>query len=197
MKITSAHAIAFTALVVSVGGGLAVAHNGDDDKIHFCVSNPSGDVRAVDPEANCSAGDTATDIRVQHVAYLETTGRRSFKPKKGFRLASKQLLIPDNGDAYLFQAKLTVKKPGTSSAGIVTCQLNSTDTKLTDTAHVTLEPGEVATLSLLTRGITTGREGETAAAEVSCSAPNSSYVTSDVVVTAEPLNTVSGGIPIG
>lgn len=197
MKLTSAHAMAFVALVVAVGGGFAVAHNGDPDKIHLCIANPSGDVRAVDPEANCAAGETSTDIRIQHVGYLERYGRKAFKPGKGFRLASGQLLFPDNGDAYLFRAKLVVKKPAKSVPGIVTCQLGSTDTKLTDTSHVTLDPGEIATLSLMTRGITTGREGETAATEVACSAPNASYITSDVVVSAEPLNTIARGIPVG
>lgn len=197
MKITSAHAMAFVALVVAVGGGYAVAHNGDPDKIHLCIANPSGDVRAIDPEANCPAGDTSTDLRIQEVAYLENTGRRSFKAAKGFRLASRQLLFPDNGDAYVFRAKIVVKKPASSVPGRVTCRLGSTDTKLTDAAHVTLDPGEIATLSMMTRGITIGRAGETAAVEVSCSAPNASYVTSNVVVSAEPLTTIARGIPVG
>ena len=197
MKITSAHAMAFVALVVAVGGGYAVAHNGDPDKIHLCIANPSGDVRAIDPEADCAAGDMSTDIRIQDVGYLERYGRQSFKAAKGFRLASGQLLFPDNGDAYLFRAKLVVRKPASSVPGIVTCRLGSTDTKLTDASHVTLDPGETATLSLMTRGITTGRAGSTAAVEVACSAPNASYVTSNIVVSAEPLNTVARGIPVG
>lgn len=55
MKITSAHAIAFLALVVAIGGGLAIAHNGDTDKIHLCISDSTGAVRAVQPDAACSS----------------------------------------------------------------------------------------------------------------------------------------------
>jgi hypothetical protein len=196
MKLTSAHALAFVALAFAVGGGFAVAHNGDSDKIHFCIANSDGNVRAVASDATCSQGETATDVRIQDVAYMERYGRQAFKAKKGFRLAGGQLLFPDNGDAYVFTAKLVVKKPANSVAGIVTCQLGSTDTKLTDTSHVTLAPGEMATLSLMTRGITTGRAGETAATEVACSAPKARYVVSDIVVAATPVNTVSSGVPV-
>lgn len=196
MKITSAHALAFIALVASVGGGMAVGHGGDTDKLHLCIANPGGDVRAVDPEANCAAGETATDIRGQHVTYMERTGRRVFKASPRARLVSKQLIIPDNGEAYLFSAKLVVGKPSTSEPGTISCTLGSTDTKLTDTARVSLDPGEVATLALLTRGITEGRAGETAATEVACQAPGSPFYVSDVSVVAEPFGVVSRGIPI-
>src|SRR5688572_19880354 len=129
MKITSAHAIAFTALVVAVGGGFAVAHNGDTDKVHFCIPAGGGAVSAVTPEATCPQGTEPQDIRVDNVAYHEASNaRQTFKAAKGSRLVSGQLLVPANGDSYTLAGKVTIGKPDLGSfRGTVTCRLGSTD----------------------------------------------------------------------
>jgi hypothetical protein len=195
MKITSAHAIAFTALVASIGGGFAVAHNGDTDKVHFCIPSGGGAVSAVAPDANCPGGTEAQDIRVSQVAYLESTGKRTFKAAQGYRLVSKQLIVPANGDWYLIQGKVVVSKPATGSfRGTVTCRLGPTDNTPDDIARVTLGPGETATLNFLSQGKTDGRPGQTAATEISCSAPSSRFTVSNVKLAAQPMGTISGGV---
>lgn len=200
MKITSAHAIAFLALVVAVGGGIAVAHNGDTDKIHFCISNAQGgNVRAVPPDTGCAAGETSTDVRVQNVAYHErTSGPKTYAASKGNRLASKQLLVPANGDSYIISGKVVVSKPrGSSAPGVVTCRLTATDNTPSDVSRVSLDPGEVATLALETTGKTDGRPGQTAATEIGCGSRTSRFTVAKARITAVPVNTLSKGVPVG
>lgn len=198
MKITSAHAIAFVALVASVGGGFAVAHNGDTDKIHFCVQQGGGNVSAVPPDATCPAGTQAQDVRTQEVAYhTKTIGRQPFKAQKGYRLVSEQLILPANGDSYVISGKVNVSKPARGSfRGTVTCRLNPTDNTPDDVVKVTLGPSEQATMAMETFGKTDGRPGQTAATEISCSAPGSRFVVRHVRITAVPVNTVSKGVPV-
>ena len=195
MKLNSAHALAFVALVVSVGGGYAVAHNGDTDKVHFCIPGGGGTVTAVNPDTTCPTGSAPQDIRVAQIAYLESTSKQSFKAAKGYRLVSKQLIVPANGDSYLIQGKVVVSKPRIGSfRGAVTCRLSPTDNTPDDVARVTLGPGETATLSFLNFGKTDGRPGQTAATEISCSAPSSRFTVSHVKLAAQPMGTVSKGI---
>lgn len=195
MKITSAHAIAFTALVASVGGGFAVAHDGDTDKVHFCIPAGGGAVSAVGPDATCPQGSDPQDIRVAQMSYLESTGRRTFKAAKGYRLVSKQLLVPAGGDSYLIAGKVVISKPDTGSfRGTVTCRLSPTDNTPDDVARATIGPGESATLSFLNYGKTDGRPGQTAATEISCSAPSSRFTVSFVKLSAQPMGTVSKGV---
>lgn len=198
MKITSAHAIALLALVVAVGGGLAVAHNGDTDKVHFCIPSGGGAVRAVQPEGTCSTGETATDIRTQNVAYhARSLGPATYPARKGFRLVSQQLLVPGNGDSYVISGKLVVSKRVTGArSGLVTCQLTSTDNTPADTVRVTVAAGESEALSFLNTGKTDGRPGQTAATEISCAAPGSRFRVEHVRLTAVPVNTVSAGVPV-
>lgn len=196
MRITSAHAIAFTALVVAIGGGFAVAHNGDTDKVHFCIPAGGGAVTAVQPEATCPTGSEPQDIRVQHVAYHEASNaRQTFKAAKGSRLVSGQLIVPASGDSYTLAGKVTIGKPDLGSfRGTVTCRLGSTDNTPADVARATLGPGEWTTLSFLNTGKTDGRPGQSASTEISCSAPGSRFVVSHVKLTAVPVGTVSGGV---
>src|SRR3954467_3503826 len=98
MKLTSAHALAFLALVVAIGGGIAAAHNGDPDKLHFCIANSGGAVRAVAPDKTCDAGETPQDIRTQHVAYVQSDpGPTTYPAGKAYRRVSSQLLVPGDG----------------------------------------------------------------------------------------------------
>ena len=195
MKITSAHAIAFVALVASLGGGFAVAHNGDTDKVHFCIPGGGGTVTAVQPDATCPAGSDPQDIRVAQITYQEATGARTFKAADGFRLVSKQLIVPANGDSYLIHGKLVVSKPATGSfRGTVTCRLSPTDNTPDAVARVTLGPSETATLSFVNFGKTDGRPGQTAATEISCAAPGSRFRVSHVKLSAQPMGTVSKGV---
>jgi hypothetical protein len=199
MKITSAHAIAFTALLASVGGGLAVAHNGDTDKIHFCISNAeAGNVRAVPPDGSCQAGETATDVRIQNVAYHEATaGSRTYAATSRFRTVSRQLLVPANGDSYALAGKLVVsKRGGATRSGVVSCLLRPTDNTPPDRVAVTVRRGESAALSFLSSGKTDGRPGQTAAVRIACSSPNSAFTISGAKLTALPVNTVSKGVPV-
>lgn len=198
MKITSAHAIAFTALVVSIGGGLAVAHNGDTDKIHFCISAAEqGNVRAVAPDASCASGETAADVRIQNVAYQEATAGSHRFPAKGTHLVSKQLIVPADGQSYALSAKLVVSKRGAGMrSGVVTCRLAATDDGPADRVRVTVRRGQAVALSFINRGATEGRQGTTAATEVSCSSPRSDFTVSDVRISALPVNTVSKGVPV-
>ena len=195
MKLNSAHALAFVALVASLGGGYAVAHNGDTDKVHFCIPGGGGQVSAVAPDATCPSGSEPQDIRVSQIAYLESTAKQTFKAAKGYRLVSKQLLVPANGDSYLIQGKVVVGKPDTGSfRGTVTCRLSPTDNTPDDVARATLGPGETTTLTFLNYGKTDGRPGQTAATEISCSAPSSRFTVSHVKLAAQPMGTVSKGI---
>ncbi|MCW2989603.1 MAG: hypothetical protein JWM73_197 [Solirubrobacterales bacterium] len=195
MKITSAHAIAFAALVVAVGGGIAVAHNGDTDKIHFCVDNTSGAVRAVQPDGACSANETAQDVRIQNVAYHTRAGGPAKYPAKVTRLVSPQLIVPGSGDSYVISGKLVVSKSGAGArAGIVTCRLTSTDNTPADTVRATVRPGESVPMSFDNTGKTDGRPGQSAATEISCTGGSSTFVVSNVQLTAVPVNTISKGI---
>jgi hypothetical protein len=199
MKPTSAHAIAFTALVVSVGGGLAAAHNGDTDKIHFCVSSSEGpNVRVVSPDTGCATGENATDVRIQNVAYHEATpGSRTFAPSPAFSRVSKQLFVPAKGDSYALAGKLVVSKRGPRTHyGRVTCALNSTDNTPPDRVTVTLGRGESAALSFLSSLKTDGRPGQVAATTIACMSRGSRYTISGVKLTALPVNTVSKGVPV-
>lgn len=195
MKITSAHAIAFLALIVAIGGGIAVAHNGDTDKIHFCISNSTGAVRAVQPDAGCQSGETSQDVRIQNAAYHTRSGGPATYPAGVTRLVSEQLIVPGNGDSYLISGKLVVSKRGKGArAGIVTCQLTSTDNTPADTVRATVRRGESVPMSFLNTGKTDGRPGQTAATELSCSGGKSTFVISNVQLTAVPVNTISKGV---
>src|SRR3954468_3577375 len=98
MKPTSAHAIAFVALLVAIGGGIATAHNGDTDKIHFCIAGSDGNVRAVAPDKTCNTGETAQDIRTQNVAYVRgNKGPTTYPAGRRYRLVSSQMVIPASG----------------------------------------------------------------------------------------------------
>jgi hypothetical protein len=195
MKLTSAHAIAFLALVVAVGGGIAVAHNGDTDKIHFCINGTSGAVRAVNPEATCAEGETATDVRVQHVGYHTRAGGPASYPAKATRLVSPQLIVPASGDSYLISGKLVVSKSGPGARpGIVTCRLTSTDNTPADVVRATVAPGESVPMAFLNTGKTDGRPGQSAATELSCSGGKSTFRVSNVQLTAVPVNTISKGV---
>ena len=198
MKPTSAHAIAFLALLVAIGGGIAAAHNGDPDKVHFCISGTDGNVRAVAPDKTCNSGESAQDIRTQQVAYLRgNKGPSTYPAGKGFRLVSSQMVIPASGDMYVISGKLVLSKPANGHPGTVTCQLDGTDDGDTnDVARVTLRPGESQTIFLLNRGVTNGRLGETVTTEVSCSSPSSRYTVSNLKIAAEPKDTVSKGIDV-
>src|SRR3954454_9554207 len=111
MKITSAHVLAFVSLVASTGAGYAVAHNGDTDKIHFCIANEGGAVRAVNPDRTCNAGETPQDVRIQNFAYQESTaGSHRFAGSRKYRQVSKQLLVEADGTEYALSGKLTVSK---------------------------------------------------------------------------------------
>jgi hypothetical protein len=197
-KITSAHGVAFLALVVAVGGGLATAHNGDPDKIHLCIAGTGGNVRAVASDKSCDSGETPQDIRTQQVGFVRgNAGPTSFPAKKGFRRVSSQVIIPGDGDAFVFSGKLVVSKPANGARGKVTCKLDGAeDGDVDDVAAVTLGPGETATLSLLNRGITEGRLGETVASVIRCSSPASRYTVSHLKIAALPMDTVSKGINV-
>src|SRR4051794_9022812 len=107
MKPTSAHVIAFLALLVAIGGGIAAAHNGDPDKTHFCIANTGGAVRAVAPDKTCDAGETPQDIRTQQVAYVQAdNGPTTFPAGRRYRRVSSQLLVPGSGDMYALSGKL-------------------------------------------------------------------------------------------
>jgi hypothetical protein len=195
MKITSAHAIAFAALVVSIGGGYAVAHNGDTDKIHFCINGASGAVRAVQPDGTCASDETATDIRIQNVAYHTRAGGPTRYPANATRLVSPQLIVPASGDSYLISGKLVVSKSGKGArAGVVTCQLTSTDNTPADTVRATVRPGESVPMSFQNTGKTDGRPGQSAATELSCSGGKSTFKVSNVQLTAVPVNTISKSV---
>jgi hypothetical protein len=194
MKITSAHAIAFTALVVSVGGGLAVGHNGDTDKVHFCIPNGGGTVTAVQPELTCPEGSAPQDIRVQNVGYQEANIGAAKYPAGKTRLVSKQLFVPADGQSYLLSGKAVVSSAG--SRVTVTCRLSPTDNTPADVARATLRPGDSQTLAFETFGKTDGREGQTAAAEISCRSIGGAFRAAQVRVTAVPVNTVSKGVPV-
>lgn len=196
MKITSAHAIAFLALVVALGGGLAVAHNGDTDKIHFCISNTQqGNVRAVQPDAPCAAGETSTDVRVQNVGYHTRRGGPATYPAGNARLVSPQLIVPAGGDSYLLSGKLVVSKARKGTrAGTVTCRLSSTDNTPADTVRATVRPGESVPMSFENTGKTDGRPGQTAATEIACSGGKSAFTVSGVQLRAVPVNTISKGV---
>lgn len=195
MKITSAHAIAFVALLVAVGGGLAVAHNGDTDKIHFCIDSTSGAVRAVQPEGTCTAGETSQDVRIQNVAYHARAGGPATYPAKVTRLVSPQLIVPGSGDSYVISGKLVVGKSGKGArAGVVTCRLTSTDNTPADVVRATVRPGELVPMAFENTGKTDGRPGQSAATEISCSGGNSTFTVSNVQLTAVPVNTISKGV---
>ncbi|MFL5843115.1 MAG: hypothetical protein ACJ762_00385 [Solirubrobacteraceae bacterium] len=195
MKITSAHAIAFVALLVAVGGGLAVAHNGDTDKIHLCISSGSGAVRAVQPDGTCSASETAQDVRIQNVGYHTRSDRRATYPAKATRLVSPQLIVPAGGDSYLIRGKLVVGKRGAGARpGIVTCRLTSTDNTPADVVRATVAPGELVPMAFDNTGKTDGRPGQSAATEISCSGGRSTFTVSNVQLTAMPLDTISKGL---
>lgn len=194
MKITSAHAIAFTALVVSIGGGLAVAHNGDTDKIHFCVPNGGGTVRAVNPEASCAAGETPTDVRVQNAGYQKASiGGRQIGPGRS-RLVAKPLVVPADGESYLLSGKVNVAALGGGAQ--VTCRLDPTDNSPDDVARASLRRGESATLAFEAFGKTDGRPGQTATTDISCRAKGGAVRASNARITAIPVNTVSQGVPV-
>jgi hypothetical protein len=195
MKITSAHAIAFVALLVALGGGLAVAHNGDTDKIHFCIPNGGGTVRAVDPDATCAAGETPQDIRIQNVGYHARGGAPATYPAKATRLVSPQLIVPGSGDSYLLSGKLVVSKSGKGARpGVVTCRLDSTDNTPADVVRATVSPGQFVPMAFENTGKTDGRPGQSAATEISCSGGKSTFTISDLQLTAVPVNTVSKGV---
>lgn len=195
MKISSAHAIAFTALVVSVGGGFAVAHDGDTDKVHFCIPNGGGTVVAVSPEGTCPANHTPQDVRVQNVGYHEATiGAARFAPGKA-RLVSKQLLVPADGQSYLLSGKAVVSHAGGGRV-TVTCRLAPTDDSPDDVARATLRPGDSETLAFEAFGKTDGRPGQTAATEISCRSLGGAFRAAQVRITAVPVNTVSKGVPV-
>src|SRR3954452_24347951 len=198
MKPTSAHVIAFLALVVAIGGGIAAGHNGDTDKIHFCVANPGGNVRAVAPDAKCESGETPQDIRTQQVAYLHANnGPATYPAGKGYRLVSSQMVIPASGDMYVLSGKLVLSKPANGRRGTVTCQLDGTDDGDTnDVSRVTLGPGESQVVACPTGGGTNGRPAETVTTEIWCSSPASRYTVSNVKIAALPMDTVSRGIPV-
>lgn len=199
MKITSAHALAFVALLVAIGGGLAVAHNGDTDKVHFCINGSNGAVRAVQPEASCTAGETATDIRVQNVAYHSgNAGPTTFPAKKGFQLVSRQMVLPAGGDSYVLSGKLVLSKRGANMrSGLVTCQMDGTDdTDKNDVVRVTVARGESEVVSFQGSGVTEGRPGQTVTTEIACSSPDSRFTVSNLKLTAIPFNTVSRGVPV-
>src|SRR6478735_1502233 len=121
MKITSSHALAFVALVASVGGGYAVAHNGDTDKNHFCIANEGGAVRAVNPDRTCNAGETPQDVRIQNFAYQESTaGSHRFAATGTSRPVSKRLVVEADGTEYALSGKLTVSKRRSDRGGNVT-----------------------------------------------------------------------------
>lgn len=195
MKITSAHAIAFLALFAAVSGGFAVAHNGDTDKIHFCISNADqGNVRAVPPDSECAAGETAQDVRTQNVAYHVRRGpSASYQPGKA-RLVSPPLIVPANGDRYIISGKLVVRKARNSPAGLVTCRLTSTDNTPADTVRATVGPGQSVPMAFQNTGKTDGRPGQTAVTEIGCSSGNSAFTVSGVQLTAVPVNVVSRGV---
>lgn len=198
MKITSAHAIAFTALVASVGGGLAVAHNGDTDKIHFCIDNANrGAVRAVAPDATCDTGETPRDVRIQNVAYEEgTRGSHRFARGAKYRPVSKKLLVPADGQEYALTAKLSVSKRAGDRGGNVSCLLHPTDNTPPDVVTVTVRPGESEAMSFITHGKTDGRAGTVAAVDVRCRSASGPYTISAVKILALPMNTVSKGVPV-
>jgi hypothetical protein len=198
MKPTSAHAIAFLALLVAIGGGIAAAHNGDTDKIHFCIANPGGNVRAVAPDASCQNGETPQDVRTQDVAYERgNKGPSTYPAAKGFRLVSSQMVIPASGDMYVITGKLVLSKPRNGRRGVVTCQLDGTDEgDRNDVSKATLGPGDSTVLSFLNRGTTNGRPGETVTTEMSCSSPLSRFTVSNVEIAALPMDTVSKGIDV-
>ena len=197
MKLTSAHVLAFLALLVAIGGGIAAAHNGDPDKIHLCIASNGGVVRAVAPDKTCDAGETPQDIRTQHVAYLHgNAGPTRFPASKGFRRVSSQMFIPGQGDMYVLSGKLVISKPTGGRTGAVTCQLDGgEDGNVTDIARATVRPGESETLNLLDRMVTNGRLGETVATVIRCSSPTSRYTVRNLQMVATPMDTVSRGVP--
>lgn len=195
MKITSAHAIAFLALLVAVGGGIAVAHNGDTDKIHFCINGASGAVRAVAPDKTCADGETAQDVRIQNVGYHTRAGGPTPYPAHKSRLVSPQLIVPASGDSYLISGKLVVSKRGKGARpGTVTCRLGSTDNTPDDVVRATLDPGESVPMAFENTGKTDGRPGQSASTEISCNGGASTIVVSGVQLTAVPVNTISKGV---
>lgn len=196
MKITSAHAIAFVALVASLGGGYAIAHNGDTDKIHFCIANEGGAVRAVQPDKTCNAGETPQDVRIQNVAYQEATSGPATYPANKSRMVSKQLIVPAAGDTFLLSGKLVVSKGKGTRTGDVTCQLEPTDNTPADKVVATVRPGQSVPMAFEDYGKTDGRPGQTAAVEISCRSAGSRFTVRYVKVTAMPLNTVSKGVPV-
>lgn len=195
MKLTSAHALAFVALVVAVGGGLAVAHNGDTDKVHFCIDGSSGAVRAVKPDAECAANETAQDIATQSIGYQVRSGALQRYPAGKTRLVSDQLIVPGDGGSYLLSGKLVVSKPGPKAlTGVVTCRLDSTDNTPADVVRATVHPGESVPLAFENTGKTDGQAGQSAATEISCTGGKSTFAISGVVLTAVPVDTLSTGI---
>jgi hypothetical protein len=198
MRLTSAHLLAFLALLVAIGGGLATAHNGNPAKIHFCIAGNGGNVRAVAPDKACSEGETAQDIRTQQVAFLHADrGPTRYPAGKASRRVSAQLIIPADGTQYVVSGKLVVRKPAGARQGAVTCALDGTgEGDIDDTARVTLGPGESDTLSLLGRANTIGRPGEILAAVINCSSPASAYTVSFLKIAAQPMDTVSQGIDV-
>lgn len=195
MKITSAHAIAFLALFAAVSGGFAVAHDGDTDKIHLCISNADqGNVRAVPPDATCAPGETTQDVRTQNVAYHVRRGpSTTYRPGKA-RLVSPPLIVPGNGDRYVISGKLVVRKSRGDRTGLVTCRLASTDNTPADVVRATVRRGESVPMAFQNTGKTDGRPGQTAVTDISCSARNSAFSVSAVQLTAVPVNVVSGGV---
>ena len=196
MKLNSSHAVAFLALLVAIGGGIAVAHNGDPAKIHLCIANSGGAVRAVAPDKTCDAGERPQDIRTQHVAYVQgDAGPTRYPAGKAFRRVSSQLIVPGDGDPYLLSGKLVVSKPAGGRTGTVTCRIDmSQDDTANDVTRVTVRPGESESISLLGRGMTNGRLGEVVASVIRCSSPAGRYTVSHLEIAAEPMDTISKGV---
>jgi hypothetical protein len=200
MKLTSAHAIAFLALVIAVGGGYAVAHNGDTDKIHLCVNNGTGAVRAVQPEASCDPGETPNDVRIQQAAYQSgNAAPNTFGAKKGYRLISRQMVLPGAGESYALSGKAVLSKASsaTTRSGLITCEMIGTDEgDANDVVKVTVAPGESEVVSFQLSGHSSGRPGQTVTTEIACKSPASRFTASNVQVTAIPVDTVSKGVDV-
>ena len=57
-------AVLATAGIIA-GGAIALAHGGDTTQVHSCVTEGSGSVRIVGPDASCRARETALDWAIQ------------------------------------------------------------------------------------------------------------------------------------
>ena len=57
-------AVLATAGIIA-GGAIALAHGGDTTQVHSCVTDGSGSVRIVGPDASCRARETALDWAIQ------------------------------------------------------------------------------------------------------------------------------------